>query len=109
MTSVNRQLSKERIIKEQMDDHVVSIVRKWVKEGKAPNKVNIREQPEELKIYHQIFDTLILRGECCTGSKRGGWAKNSTKYVCLRSLRREVIIGLTNISQRGILAFGPQA
>ena len=71
LTSVNRQLSKEKIIKEQMDDHVVSTVRKWVKEGKAPNKVNIREQPEELKIYHQIFYTLILRGDVLYRIKEG--------------------------------------
>ena len=39
LTSVNRQLSKEKIIKEQMEDPVVSIARKWVLEGKVTREI----------------------------------------------------------------------
>ena len=61
LASINRQLSKDKIIKEQIEDPVLGKVRKWVKGGKLPEKSGIREQPEELNIYNQIFDTLVLK------------------------------------------------
>ena len=55
LNSINQQLSKDKIIKEQIEDPVLGIVRKWVKDQKS----GIREQQKELKFYYQICDTLI--------------------------------------------------
>ena len=51
----NNKLTKENIIKEQKMDGILGQVRKWVREGKLPSKRDIRDQPEELKVYFQNF------------------------------------------------------
>ena len=71
LTTINRQLYKDKIVKAKVEVPVLNVVRKWVKDGKLPTKVDIREQPEELKIYHQIFDTLILKGDVLYRVKEG--------------------------------------
>ena len=57
----NNKLTKENIIKEQKMDGILGQVRKWVREGKLPSKRDIRDQPEELKVYFQNFPLFKIK------------------------------------------------
>ena len=56
----NDKLIKENIVREQKQDEILGQVRKWIKGNKLPSKEDIRDQPEELKVYRQNFDSLKL-------------------------------------------------
>ena len=72
-----------------MEDPVVSIARKWVLEGKLPERSSLREQPEELKIYYQIFDTLVLTRDVLYRVKEG--QNGQTQHqICVPESLKEV-------------------
>ena len=54
-------LTKDNIVREQKDDEILGQVRKWIKQNKLPSKQEIRDQPEELKVYHQNFEALKIQ------------------------------------------------
>ena len=57
----NDRLTKNNLIREQKNDKILGQVRKWVREGKLPSKQEIRDQPEELKVYYQNFPLFKIK------------------------------------------------
>ena len=53
-------LTKDNLVKEQKDDEILKQVRTWIKNNKLPSKQEIKDQPEELKVYFQNFEILTL-------------------------------------------------
>ena len=57
----NDRLIKSNLIREQKNDEILRQVRKWVREGELPSKEEIRDQPEELKVYYQNFPLFKIK------------------------------------------------
>ena len=57
----NDKLTKDNIIREQEKDEILGQVRKWVRTGELPSKQEIRDQPEELKVYYQNFPLFKIK------------------------------------------------
>ena len=57
----NDRLTKDNIIREQKRDEILGQVRKWVRTGELPSKQDIRDQPEELKVYYQNFPLFKIK------------------------------------------------
>ena len=53
-------LTKDNIVREQKDDEILGQVRKWIKQNKLPSKQELKDQPEELKVYYQNFEALQM-------------------------------------------------
>ena len=53
-------LTRDNLVREQKDDQILEQVRTWVKEKKLPSKQEVKDQPEELKVYYQNFEALKL-------------------------------------------------
>ena len=53
-------LSREQLKASQKADAVLKEVRKWVRKGERPDKKTLALHDEDLKVYHQLFDTLTL-------------------------------------------------
>ena len=66
----SEKLTKENIIRSQEDDEVLGQVRKWVRQNKLPPKQDIRDQPEELKVYYQNFPTFSLEKDVLYRTKQ---------------------------------------
>ena len=53
-------LLREQLKASQKADAVLKEVRKWVRKGERPDKKTLALHDEDLKVYHQLFDTLTL-------------------------------------------------
>ena len=83
-------LIKDNIVKEQKDDEILGQVRKWIKKNKLPTKQEIRDQPEELKVYYQNFEALKLEKEVLYRMKLCNDATGKTIHqICVPDNLRE--------------------
>ena len=53
-------LTRDNLVREQKDDEILGQVRKWIEQNKLPSKQEIKDQPEELKIYYQNFESMKI-------------------------------------------------
>ena len=45
----------------QKEDEVLGQVRRWVERGRRPEKSSLRRGDDDLRIYHQLFDSLQIQ------------------------------------------------
>lgn len=58
---VGEELSREALEDAQKEDEVLGQVRQWVAEGRRPEKGTLRRGDDDLRIFHQLFDSLQIR------------------------------------------------
>ena len=86
-------LTKENIIKAQENDEVLSQVRKWVRQNKLPPKQEIRDQPEELKVYYQNFPTFSIEKDVLYRTKQLNDTAETGKrlQICVPEQLKQVV------------------
>ena len=90
----NDKLLKDNIVREQKDDEIIGQVRGWVERGNLPTKQEIRDQPEELKIYHQNFESLKVEKEVLYRMKLCNDTTGKVVYqICVPETLRETVHG----------------
>ena len=58
---VGADLSRESIAAAQKADPVLKKVRSWVESGRKPDKKEIKGEEEDVRIYHQLFESLEIQ------------------------------------------------
>ena len=58
---VAEELSREVLEETQREDEVLGQVRRWVERGRRPEKSSLRRGDDDLRIYHQLFDSLQIQ------------------------------------------------
>ena len=87
-------LMKDNIVREQKDDSILREVRKWIKKNKLPTKQEIRDQPEELKVYHQNFEVLKVEKDVLYRMKTCNDETGKVVHqICVPESLREVVHG----------------
>ena len=61
MHRVGEELSREALEETQRGDEILGQVRTWVERGRRPDKATLRRGDDDLRIYHQLFESLQMR------------------------------------------------
>ena len=87
-------LRKENIIREQKDDEILGQVRKWIKRNHLPDKQDIRDQPEALKVYYQNFEAFKIEdGILYQLIQLNSVADKQVHRICVPDSLQEVVHG----------------
>ena len=91
---IGDKLMKDNIVREQKDDAILREVRKWIKKNKLPTRQEIRDQPEELKVYHQNFEVLKVEKDVLYRMKTCNDETGKVIHqICVPESLREVVHG----------------
>ena len=72
----NLDMSTAAMIKAQDEDPILSEVKQWLKDGKKPDKEQLKGAPELLLAYSQGFEHLLLAGDLLYDKRKLGAVSN---------------------------------
>ena len=91
---ISDQLTKQNLVKEQEEDPVLKQVRKWLKQGKLPMKNELKGGEENLKIYYQRFESLILKDNIVYRAHKVNETDTEQRYqICVPDTLQKAVYG----------------